>query len=82
MLRIEPITDPSEFDDDFSVLDEAGDEVAVVTGKSLALKMAAAPELLDSLKHLIGYVDPGMSSVMRDRLAQGEKAIDRAEGRL
>ena len=46
-LRVEPV---HLLDDDcaeFSLIDEAGEEIAVVTGREWADKLAAAPELLE-----------------------------------
>lgn len=80
-LRIEPVQTPEDPAGEYSLLDEAGNEVAVVTGKAWANKLSAADDLLRAVKGLLprswrrGHMDhmPGVKAARR--------AIDRAEGR-
>lgn len=46
-LRVEPVQTPENPAGEYSLLDEAGNEVAVVTGKAWALKFAVTEELLE-----------------------------------
>jgi hypothetical protein len=46
-LHIAPITADEADDAEYSVLDEEGVEIAVVTGKAWALKFAVSDELLE-----------------------------------
>jgi hypothetical protein len=45
-LRIEPIQQP-QIDDEFSLIDETGEEIAVVTGEAWAKKFAVVEGLIE-----------------------------------
>lgn len=46
-LRIEPVQQPETECTEYSLIDEAGEEIAVVTGKAWAQKFAVSDELLE-----------------------------------
>jgi hypothetical protein len=73
-LRVEPIQSPEKRRGEYSLLDDKGREIAVVTGKAWANKLAAVDDLLRAVKGLLprywrrGHMDH-MPGVKAARLA-------------
>lgn len=52
-LRVEPINMPVKRCGEYSLIDERGREIAVVTGKTWAMKLGAADDLLKAVRGLL-----------------------------
>jgi hypothetical protein len=52
-LRIEPVQQPETSCTEYSIIDEAGEEIAVVTGKAWAQKFAVVEGLIEIVQQFV-----------------------------